>query len=286
LSARLYGDLPDNEILATVPTWNAAQFIAHYNLALCQGLLLGAREMTVVVHDRDLGRRRRLLTALRFHRLLAEVRYAASDKSGEGDERPLQLTISGPDAVLDQASRYGINLALFLPVLCGLRHWEATADVRLPRREVGAGHATLELNDETGLASDRDLSAHIPDELRDLRDTLADKLPDRRCEDALPRTLPDGILVMPDLRLVGKTDAVDIELFHRWHAHALAKRLDHISAGLLPNLVIGVDRAVAKSPAGAALVATPAFVRCGFLFNDIPAPRAVLDAVKRVTASA
>ena len=93
---RLYADLPDQAQLSAAPAWGAQQLIARYNLALAQGLLLFARSLTITIADADTGMRRRLLKALRFRRLLADVR---------GDARQaLCLEVSGPGSVLDQHS--------------------------------------------------------------------------------------------------------------------------------------------------------------------------------------
>lgn len=273
LQTRLYADLPDNEVLAEVPAWTVPQLLARYNLELCQGLLLGARELAVTLHDPDVGLRRQLLKALRFRRLLAEVRAAGET---------LTLTISGPDAVLDQASRYGLQLALFLPALCCAQHWSAHAEVRVPRRDGPGTHARLELSDDTGLAGDTQFLRYMPEELRDLTTGLAAKCPDWRVEDGPLFPLPSGELVTPDLRVITTKGPVDVELFHRWHGAALAKRLDQLEAGLMPALAVGIDRHLAKTKAIAPLVERPIFAARGFLFSDIPSARAIAEVVTRM----
>lgn len=272
LQTRLYADLPDNEVLTEVPAWTVPQLLARYNLELCQGLLLGARELVVTLHDTDVGLRRQLLKALRFRRLLAEVRTSGT---------ALILTVSGPDAVLDQASRYGLQLALFLPALCCANNWSARAEVRVPRRDGPGTHATLELSDGTGLVGDTQFLRYLPEELRDLTASLAAKCPDWRIEDGPLSPLPSGELVAPDLRITTPRGPVDVELFHRWHGAALAKRLDQLDQGLMPHLVLGVDRHLAKTKAIAPLLERPAFTARGFLFSDIPAPRAIAEVVER-----
>ena len=269
LSAQLYADLPDAAVLEAGCPDNAATLIAHYNLAQCQGLLLTAKELTVTIHDRDIGLRRKLLKALRFQRLLAEVRTA-------GDA--LQLVISGPGTVLDQASRYGLNLALFLPALACAKRWEATAWVQ-PLRTGSA--ARLELNNELGLVGDTHFLGFIPAEIRTLEQELRAKRPEWTLEEPQVITLRSGEMMVPDVQIRQGERVIPIELFHRWHSVALTRRLAQCAAGEVPELIVGVDRAVAKRSEHADLAASAFFAARGFLFNDLPTVRALTAVLER-----
>ncbi len=261
LSEALYGDLPDAAVLVGVGTLDIAELIARYNLAQCQGLLLTAKALTVTIRDGDTGIRRKLLKALRFQRLLGEVRPSAGG---------LSLVISGPGAVLDQASRYGLNLALFLPALACLRNWEATAEV-VPGKERIVRQ--LKLGPDLGLVGDSHFLGYVPEEVQTLAAELAKKRPEwEQVEPGLLSTAT-GELIVPDLELRHGGRTVAVELFHRWHAFALERRLEQLAAGELPTLVLGVDRAAAKRVPG--LADHPLFVARGFLFNDIPTVRAL-----------
>lgn len=267
LSAQLYGDLPDAAVLEAGCPWDAAMLLARYNLAQCQGLLLTATELTVTIHDREVGLRRKLLKALRFQRLLAEVRPA-------GDA--LQLVISGPGTVLDQASRYGLNLALFLPALACAKRWEASAWVQ-PLRTGSA--ARLELSDELGLVGDTRFLGYVPEEIRTLERELRAKKPEWTIEEPQLIALRSGELIVPDLQVRISSRVVPVELFHRWHSTALTRRLAQLAAGEAPGLVLGVDRAVAKRSEHAGLAEQPLFASRGFLFNDLPTVRALSTAM-------
>lgn len=279
LMTRLYADLPDQAVLERASTLSAPRLLARYNLSLCQGLLLAARSLDVVIADADTGLRRRLLKALRFRRLLAEV---TGDDRGE-----LRLCVSGPASVLDQASRYGLQLALWLPALACARDWRATAEIDLPRRAGSpGGRARLELSTDLGLEGDSAFLGYVPEELADLQRSLADKFPTWTWQDAQLLPMPSGELVVPDLQLAADGGTVAIELFHRWHGHALKRRLDQLASGLAPRLAIGVDRALAKTKDVAPLMTHPAFVSHGFLFSEIPAPRAIAEIVGRLVTKA
>ena len=273
LSGLLYGDLPDAAVLEKGCPWGAGTLIERYNLAQCQGLLLTARELTVTIHDTATGLRRRLLKALRFQRLLAEVRPAGT---------ALRLVISGPGTVLDQASRYGLNLALFLPALACAKRWEAEAWVS-PLR-TGAP-LRLDLSDGLGLVGDSHFLGYVPQEVRAFEAELRAKRPEWAVEEPEPIALRDGELVVPDVQLRIAGRVVAVELFHRWHSTALTRRLEQLAAGEAPGLVLGVDRAVAKRTEHAALAGDPLFAARGFLFSELPTLRALGAAVQAMTGA-
>lgn len=271
LADALYADLPDRAVLQAVPGWDAAQLIARTNLALAQGLLLGARELRVHLRDRDLGVQRRLLRALARRRLCAEV--ASADGGG------LYLTVSGPAAVLDQRAAYGMQLALWLPALACAKVWTARAPVVPPR---GTDAVELQLDSGLGLPGDLALLDWVPPELTDWLARLADKLPGWKAVDPEPILLPGGAVVLPDLVLDDGRGAVPVELFHRWHLAQLATRLTQLRAGQLPGLVIGLDRSLTRLAQARALCEDPLVAQRGFLFSDLPAPRALAEALVRV----
>ncbi len=270
LAVAMYADLPDSAVLSAVPDWDGARLIARCNLALAQGLLLGASEVRVHVRDHERGIQRRLLRALGRRRLVAEV--ASADGGG------LYLTVSGPGAVLDQRSAYGMQLALWLPALACARSWTATAKVVPPR---GQHEVTLELDAALGLPGDLALLDWVPPELSAWLEQLAAKLPGWRPVEAEPILLTGGGVVLPDLALDDGAGVVPIELFHRWHLSQLRLRLQQMRDGLLPGLLIGVDRGLQRLAEARPLMDDPLIASRGFLFSDLPAPRTLAEALRR-----
>jgi len=298
VSRELYADLPAAAVLTAAPEWKAEALIDAYNMAMCQGLLLSARALTVRVGDAETGTRRRLLKALRFRRLLALVRSEGpsmpgkiSGKNsgkpavGEGSV-PLVMDISGPASVLDQAARYGLQLALFLPALACARAWSAEAEVTVAR--IGGGHdrGVFRLGPDLGLVGDSQFLGFVPPEIVEQESAIAAavaaKLPGWKAQEPQVLPLPGGELVVPDLQFHHGGRVVAVECFHRWHAAALVRRLDQVGKKLAPRLAIGVDRALAKTREIAPLISGEAFLRQGFLFSDIPTARAVVEIVGRL----
>lgn len=270
LARTLYADLPHEAELVAEPELDAETLLARYNLALAQGLILGAVSLHVRLVDTDVGVRRRLLKALRFHRLLATARE---------EDGALVLDVTGPTAVLEQSSRYGMQMARFLPDLCTAKMWHLDAEIELPRRE-GCKHLRLDHN--AGLPGHSRYLAYVPEELRHLRAQLAKKCPGWTLDDEPPPLLaPGGELVVGDLALTAGGRTWIVECFHRWHAHALERRLEQKRRGELPMLLLGCDRALAKNEQRAALMEAAGFDAYGFCFSGFPTATALRKLVAK-----
>jgi hypothetical protein len=69
-----------------------------------------------------------------------------------------------------------------------------------------------------------------------------------------------------------------LELFHAWHAGALARRLTELRTRADTGLLLGVDRALAKGEEREALEAHPQVV----LFHGFPSARRLLERLSRL----
>ena len=159
---------------------------------LAQGLLLSAHSMHVVINDADTGLRRRLLKAMRWHRLLAEVHEQADGS--------LAMNISGPGSVLDQQSRYGLQLACFLPHLATAREWVLRAQVTPPKAKAQQREMSLlTLDHKAPLQGHSHFLAHTPPEIAQCHLAWTDKISPWTVDDN-PPLLPmsRGDLAVPD----------------------------------------------------------------------------------------
>ena len=105
----LYADHKDMHRLVELPKVKTPVGVLHrYNLVLCQSLLLYAKSIRVVLHNPTAKWLEMLFRRIRFYRLLFRVwKY---------DDR-VELLIDGPQSLLSQSSRYGLQFAMFLPLL-------------------------------------------------------------------------------------------------------------------------------------------------------------------------
>ncbi len=263
----IYGDLPQFEYPLAPPRLSPQALLERYNTGLVQALLLSADELHVKVGDPEPAQLRRLFKYLKFFRLLARVTECRSDRAG--GMKALELEVAGPASVLGQNRRYGLQLASFFPAVCDLDTWklETTVEWRDQRCE-------LRLDQRSGLVGHyRNFSAYVPEEIQLFhRDFQAKGEGWTIVASESPLRLDGGEHIFPDLSFRnGEGRVVHLELFHRWHAGPLVRRLEQLTAQPDLPLILGVDRAVAaRKEAREALEACPCFEERGFLFRDYP----------------
>jgi predicted nuclease of restriction endonuclease-like RecB superfamily len=264
----IYADHPDNERLTAVEVLSPQELLERYNVSLVQSLLLYADAITVTVQDGDAARLRRLFKYLKFCRLLADIRRAGAGPSGK-----LRMTVSGPASVLDNGRKYGLQLASFFPAVCGLTYWELSAKIRLPNWDT---HCELRIDQTFKLANlYRNFSAYVPEEIKMFHSLFKQKSEDWEVVGETPFLETDkGEVVFPDFSFHHKASGriIHLELFHRWHAGQLNRRLEWLEAHPETGLALGVDRRLAAegSELAARLEASPYFQTHGFLFRDFP----------------
>lgn len=264
----LYADLPDRRHVVGWEALTAEALVERYNLALAQGLVMYAHRVTVRAERPDLVTLRRLLRWLKFCRLVSGV-------ARDGDA--LVIDAEGPAAVLSSSRKYGLQLAMFLMAVPLLKRFEVTAEVQLPRRP----KATLTLTHKDPLVSTLQAGlGHVPEELQAVADLFAegawrlDTLPDLRPVGATGTCVPDFSLTHAE-----DDRTVAVELFHAWHRSMLDRRLEELRERPDPDLLLGVDRSLAKKPeAKARLEAEPQV----FLFNAFPTQKVLMRALKRL----
>lgn len=269
---QLYADLGEHRRLlrSALPTPQA--LLERYNLAQAQGLVLYAQRLRVRTGTQSQLELRKLLRWLKFSRLVAEV-------SRDGDEWILQ--VEGPGAIFDMQKKYGLQLATFLAAVPLLSQFTVEAEVDIPR----GGKGTLHLDHKDPLrALDRSALGHIPPEIEVGLASLADE---RWSIDPLPELRHTGALGMcvPDFALRDAETAATlaVELFHRWHRHALVRRLDELDARPDPGLVLGVDLSLTRdADLGARVLGHPSV----FTFNKFPARRRLQPLLDRAAAAA
>jgi predicted nuclease of restriction endonuclease-like RecB superfamily len=274
---RLYGDLPACRRVRSYKVMDAEGLLHRYNAAQVQGLLLRARRVVVRLRSAELTERRELFRQLRFHRLLGEVRPLPATKT---KAQGLEVELSGPLSLFDQAATYGLRLANFFPRVLLLSDWELEADVHIKNREL-----TLKLDASSGLKSHyKERRPYIPEELTALIDSFNERMaPEWRMtpgEDFVH--LGQESYCFPDLTIRGNEKIFHVELFHRWHAAGLAGRLQALDKHPVSALYLGVSKAVARDPElASALKASRHFAKSGFYFSEFPTTKALAELLGR-----
>ena len=275
---QLYADLTEHRKLLTrvLPTPQA--LLERYNLAQAQGLALYAQGLRVRTPSQSQLELRKLLRWLKWSRLVAEVHR-------EGDEWVLQ--VEGPGAMFDMQKKYGLQLANFLAAVPLLSKYTLEAEVDVPRGAKG----TMVLDHKDPLrALDQSALGHIPPEIEAGMAALADE---RWTCEALPELRHTGAtgMCVPDFGLRDRESGASIvvELFHRWHRHALLRRLDELRTRPDPALVLGVDLSLVKPGKDGKDDELAARVHDHpqvFTFNKFPSRRRLQPILDRVAAEA
>lgn len=175
----LYADLAENHVLTRLRPLSPRALLHRYNTAQVQGLLLRADRIILTSPTWPSPQRlRQLFRYLKFFGLLFALETPLRETPPQ--ETPLQeetpprkpprkspspegdgagafaLVLDGPLSVLEAGSRYGLNLAQFLPVLL---HWEQPWKLEcLLRPRPGSAEGRLELRPHAHLQS------HYPDQ--------------------------------------------------------------------------------------------------------------------------
>jgi predicted nuclease of restriction endonuclease-like RecB superfamily len=228
----LYADLPDEQIVLKAPEMDTLGLLRRYDLALAQSVLLHATELRIFLQDPTLPRMRQLFRWIKFHQLVATANRVGTE---------LHVTLDGPMSMFKQSTRYGMQLASFLPALLLQTAWTARAEVIWSKRKV---RRTFEISSEDGLFSPRaDTGAWQSREQGWFAERFAQidtgwALSDRTD----PIDLKGRAVVLPDFTLTKDGRAAHLEIVGYWRKEWLERRLDALVKYGPGNLILAVSR--------------------------------------------
>lgn len=142
----LFADLKMEQRLIRFADGTVEQLLHRYNVALAQAILIRSTGVKVQIVGEPPARFRQLFRAMKFHRLIGEVRA--------GGPGTYTLALDGPLSLFSATQKYGVQLANFLPHLLPCKRFELSAEIRwgAQRKE-----KTFQLDSAQGLRS------HVPD---------------------------------------------------------------------------------------------------------------------------
>ncbi|MBW1880624.1 MAG: DUF790 family protein, partial [Deltaproteobacteria bacterium] len=146
----LYADRPAEQRITRCDAADTDWLLHRYNLALVQAILLRATQVRVRLVAPTVPRLRQLFRAVKFHQLIHRA-----ERSGE----VVEVVLDGPTSLFRMSTRYGLQLATFLPALVLQEcRWSLEATVLWTR----ARHRKrMFLTSEDGLVSHyRDVGAY------------------------------------------------------------------------------------------------------------------------------
>ena len=204
----LFADLKDERRIVKFDDCTPEFLLRRYNVALAQAILLKCTAMDVRIWGETPPRFRQLFRQVKFHRLICAIH--------ESTNNSYVLKLDGPLSLFSGTTKYGLQLAQFLPTLLHCKAYELQAEVKW-----GAERKTksFSLSATDGLQSHLpDFGVYTPPELQQFADSFAAKIEGWLISsDPNPVSLSDGIWV-PDFKLThpGSGTEVFVEIVGFW----------------------------------------------------------------------
>ena len=241
----LYADLKENAILTMFETPDPKEVIHRYNLSQVQGILYRAQELVITAHRNVPGEYKQLIRYLKLFGLMAYI---------EGDvEHGFTITIDGPASLFGNSTRYGTDLAKFLPALLNVTKWRMDANL-IPRQNYDGTPAAAHFS----LDSDCGLVSHYKkgkayDSM--LEEAFAKRWQKTKTLWELEREvnlLPiPGSVMVPDFRLV-HPDGRDfvLEIIGYWRPEYLRKKFAQVAKSGVNNIILAISQKLNLEKAG------------------------------------
>jgi predicted nuclease of restriction endonuclease-like RecB superfamily len=124
VAAGLFADRRDQQRLTSFEAPTPRWLLDRYNLAQAQGTLYRCVRMQLVAERNIPARYQQLFRLIKFHRLIHQI---------TGDpEHGYEIELDGPASVLQCTTRYGVDMAIFLPALLWCTKWRMKAEIQEP----------------------------------------------------------------------------------------------------------------------------------------------------------
>jgi predicted nuclease of restriction endonuclease-like RecB superfamily len=243
LEREIYADLRGAHLLRAIAPTSPAGLAEAYDLGQAQAVLLRAVRVSVEIECSSPGAYRALFRKLKFLRLLHTIRTR--------EEGGYLIEIDGPYSLFDSVTKYGLQLALALPVIRESDRWRLEADVRW-----GKDRTPLVFRLQGGLAppdaASRDTSraaardpGRLPDDVDALvRGIRALDTPWKVSPAASVLDLPGVGLCVPDLLLEHRDTGaqVHLEVLGFWSREAVWRRVELVERGLAGRILFAVSQ--------------------------------------------
>lgn len=240
LDVALYADLRNAQRLLAAPAIAPSVLVEQWERAQGQAVLLRAVRVEVHVACRSAGAYRAFFHRLKFLRLLYEVHPVPEGEKWPDGKRKggHRVIVEGPFSMFESVTRYGLKLALLLPVLESTDAFHLSADVRW-----GAQRTALTFKLEGGAARTME-SPRLPDEVELLLQRFRALGSDWSVEPAPDVIALPGIgLCVPDLAFRHASGArVMLEVLGFWSREAVFRRIELVEKGLSQKMIFAASK--------------------------------------------
>jgi len=231
----LFADLRGAQLMTAFDAPSAEALVAAYEYGQAQAVLLRAVQVRVDVRCASAGALRDVFRKLKFLRLL----HTVSPSAWKGGAH--RIAIDGPFSLFESSTKYGLQLAMFLPALDVCDEWRLEADVRWGKERVPlvfrlAGSVPRRSAEEPPL----------PDEVQALVRAFKELgTPWRVSPNSEILELPGVGLAVPDLVFErpyygAPRDRVYLEVMGYWSRDAVWKRVELVQGGLPHRILFAV----------------------------------------------
>ncbi|MFO0889121.1 MAG: DUF790 family protein [Isosphaeraceae bacterium] len=230
----LFADLRDENRLLKFEDMTAQRLIDRYNVALAQAVLLRSMRVEAEVRNEGPARYRQLFRRLKFHRLVYRVKGTMADG--------YTIQIDGPLSLFSATTRYGLQMAMFLPALLHCHDFRLDAELRWgPRREPRSFH----LDSNAGLITHQlDSGVYVPAEIPAFVERFRQVAPSWTLDDCTEvlELGREGVWV-PDYRAVHKPTGTEVflEVLGFWKKSSLERLLRLLPSHGPPRFVLVVS---------------------------------------------
>ena len=223
-------------LIDTGPAWNPSTLLARYNLELARGALYWASHIIIEVSSnyKDLWK---------FIKLFKLMFWAEPAQHGG-----YRIDLDGPiSPFVSATTRYGRQMAAFLPALLLCECWQMHAYVRPPQAQ---GETLYRLDHTCSLRSHFKSSGEFDSQLEeDFAQEFEQKMGGRRGHWRMLREsevllLGDTVMI-PDFVLVDEADEtrkILVELVGFWHPNYLRRKVEKVQAAQCSHLLLLVYR--------------------------------------------
>ena len=240
VGAGLYADLKDEQVLQEWKRCKAGWLLDRYNVALAQGVLFKATEMEIHLGSASVARHRALFRKIKFFQLMHRI------KRSSGEDGGWHIVLDGPASLFQSSTKYGLQMASFLPTLLHFDDWRVEAQIAWgPKRR----KMRFELDPSQGLRSHTKLTGQWqPEELQWLPKQFAELETDWQVstDGELVNLGGEGVLV-PDYVFTHKPTRTQVvmEVFGFWNKGAIESRLKLLRRRGPKNLILAVSSQLA-----------------------------------------
>jgi predicted nuclease of restriction endonuclease-like RecB superfamily len=226
----LFADLKGAHVLTSFAAPSPDVLVSSYERGQAQAVLLRAVKVTVDVRSATPGALRALFRRLKFLRLLHAIA-----RRDEGH----RIVIDGPMSLFGPATKYGLQLALLLPLLDDCEDWQLEAEVRWGKDRMPL---LFRLSGGASRSTRGAPKSPMPDEVLALAKSFAalgtswQVSPNDEILD-----LPGVGLCIPDLVFERGREKVYLEVMGYWSRASVWKRVELVEAGLKERILFAVS---------------------------------------------